>query len=205
MCSYREKKPDPTEMMQLDGFTVDYCEQVPGLSPFSPNILLCKMILVHERVKHKIRKILYPFCLILKVQIKSFPPDAEGFGGKYFFNCVKEGDNVTFATDDENERTLWVQAIYRATGQTHKPVPPVVQTNKISNTQISRMQGGQYKSLILIISNAWPKIIVTNTGKSVRRGEMLAWLWIKIKLCFLYFTFSRTFIILHYLVMVLRE
>ncbi|XP_078339527.1 calcium-dependent secretion activator 1-like isoform X6 [Crassostrea virginica] len=96
MCSYREKKPDPTEMMQLDGFTVDYCEQIP---------------------------------------------EAEVFGGKYFFNCVKEGDNVTFATDDENERTLWVQAIYRATGQTHKPVPPVVQTNKISNTQISRMQG----------------------------------------------------------------
>lgn len=69
--------------------------------------------------------------------------EAEVFGGKYFFNCVKEGDNVTFATDDENERTLWVQAIYRATGQTHKPVPPVVQTNKISNTQISRMQGGR--------------------------------------------------------------
>lgn len=55
---------------------------------------------------------------------------------------------MTFATDDENERTLWVQAIYRATGQTHKPVPPVVQTNKISNTQISRMQGGQYRGLI---------------------------------------------------------
>lgn len=47
------------------------------------------------------------------------------------------------ATDDENERTLWVQAIYRATGQTHKPVPPVIQTNRISNTQISRMQGGK--------------------------------------------------------------
>lgn len=30
MCSYREKKPDPTEMMQLDGFTVDYCEPLPG-------------------------------------------------------------------------------------------------------------------------------------------------------------------------------
>ena len=30
MCSYRERKPDPTEMMQLDGFTVDYCEPVPG-------------------------------------------------------------------------------------------------------------------------------------------------------------------------------
>ncbi|XP_052778321.1 calcium-dependent secretion activator 1-like isoform X5 [Mya arenaria] len=94
MCSYRERKPDPTEMMQLDGFTVDYCESLPELE-----------------------------------------------GGKFFFNTVKEGDNVTLASDDENERALWVQAVYRATGQTHKPVPPVVHTNKISNTQISRMQG----------------------------------------------------------------
>lgn len=31
-----------------------------------------------------------------------------------------------FTTDDENERQLWVQAIYRATGQTHKPVPPPI-------------------------------------------------------------------------------
>ncbi|KAL5015108.1 hypothetical protein ScPMuIL_009378 [Solemya velum] len=94
MCSYREKKPDPMEMMQLDGFTVDYSELVPELD-----------------------------------------------GGRFFLNIVKEGDIVTFATEDENERTLWVQAVYRATGQTHKPVPPVIQTNKISNTQISRMQG----------------------------------------------------------------
>ena len=27
MCSYRERKADPTEIQQLDGFTVDYCEQ----------------------------------------------------------------------------------------------------------------------------------------------------------------------------------
>jgi len=26
MCSYRERKSDPIEMMQLDGFTVDFCE-----------------------------------------------------------------------------------------------------------------------------------------------------------------------------------
>lgn len=68
-------------------------------------------------------------------------------GGKYFFNIVKEGDQVVFATDDESERTLWVQAIYRATGQSHKPVPPNVQQNKISNTQLSRMQGGEYPRL----------------------------------------------------------
>ena len=30
MCSYREKKSDPTEIMQLDGFTVEYCDQVQG-------------------------------------------------------------------------------------------------------------------------------------------------------------------------------
>ena len=30
MCSYREKKPDPTEIMQLDSFTVDYCEPMGG-------------------------------------------------------------------------------------------------------------------------------------------------------------------------------
>ncbi len=30
MCSYREKKPEPTELMQLDGYTVDYCESMDG-------------------------------------------------------------------------------------------------------------------------------------------------------------------------------
>lgn len=62
--------------------------------------------------------------------------------GKFFFNIVKEGDQVFFACDDDNERTLWVQAIYRATGQSHKPVPPAVQPNKLNNTQLSRIQGG---------------------------------------------------------------
>lgn len=44
----------------------------------------------------------------------------------YFFNAVKEGDSVTFACKDENERHSWVQALYRATGQSHKPTPPVM-------------------------------------------------------------------------------
>ena len=51
---------------------------------------------------------------------------------------------MIFATDDEADRTLWIQAVYRATGQSHKPEPPTtVQPNKISNTQLSRMQGGK--------------------------------------------------------------
>ncbi|XP_072408519.1 calcium-dependent secretion activator 2-like isoform X11 [Chiloscyllium punctatum] len=77
MCSYREKKSEPQELMQLEGYTVDYTEHQPGLD-----------------------------------------------GGRAFFNAVKEGDTVVFASDDEQDRVLWVQAMYRATGQSYKPVPP---------------------------------------------------------------------------------
>uniref|UniRef100_A0A8C6MEL5 Calcium dependent secretion activator 2 n=1 Tax=Nothobranchius furzeri TaxID=105023 RepID=A0A8C6MEL5_NOTFU len=77
MCSYREKKAEPQELMQLEGYTVDYCDPQPGLQ-----------------------------------------------GGRVFFNAVKEGDLIVFASDDEQDRVLWVQAMYRATGQSYKPVPP---------------------------------------------------------------------------------
>lgn len=30
MCSYREKKSEPHELMQLDGYTVDYSDPQPG-------------------------------------------------------------------------------------------------------------------------------------------------------------------------------
>ncbi|XP_040267608.1 calcium-dependent secretion activator 2 isoform X2 [Bufo bufo] len=75
MCSYREKKAEPQELMQLEGYTVDYTDPQSGLQ-----------------------------------------------GGRWFFNAVKEGDTVIFASDDEQDRVLWVQAIYRATGQSYKPI-----------------------------------------------------------------------------------
>lgn len=31
MCSYKEKKSEPSEMMQLDGYTVDYIEAASGM------------------------------------------------------------------------------------------------------------------------------------------------------------------------------
>jgi len=67
----------------------------------------------------------------------------------YFFNAVKEGDSVTFATTDENERHNWVQALYRATGQSHKPTPPVVTslsngTKGLNQPNLPKMQGGKY-------------------------------------------------------------
>lgn len=30
MCSYREKKSEPQELLQLDGYTVDYTDPQPG-------------------------------------------------------------------------------------------------------------------------------------------------------------------------------
>jgi hypothetical protein len=39
--------------------------------------------------------------------------DLHPHGGKYFFMACKEGNEIKFATDDENERHMWVQAMYR--------------------------------------------------------------------------------------------
>ncbi|XP_030094033.1 calcium-dependent secretion activator 2 isoform X1 [Serinus canaria] len=88
MCSYREKKSEPQELMQLEGYTVDYTAPHTGLQ-----------------------------------------------GGRMFFNAVKEGDTVIFASDDEQDRILWVQAMYRATGQSYKPVPA-------SQAQKMNLKGG---------------------------------------------------------------
>lgn len=71
-------------------------------------------------------------------------------GGKFFFNAVREGDEVKFATEDENERHMWVQALYRATGQSHKPVPPKQGSSVLPN------QGGDcqlFSSLLYLEFN----------------------------------------------------
>ena len=50
--------------------------------------------------------------------------DNELEGGKYFFDCVKEGNSVIFSTEDETDRQMWVHKISQATGQSHRPVAP---------------------------------------------------------------------------------
>ena len=60
-------------------------------------------------------------------------------GGKFFFNTVREGDSVLFATEDEQEASSWVMAFYRATGQAHKPAPPV---NSGKNPTDTKKTGG---------------------------------------------------------------
>lgn len=67
------------------------------------------------------------------------PTDLEG--GRFFFNAVREGESILFATEDENESHQWVTALYRATGQAHKPTPPVMPQGK--NSTLSKIQGGK--------------------------------------------------------------
>lgn len=64
-------------------------------------------------------------------------------GGRFFFNAVREGDSILFASDDENECSLWVMALYRATGQSHKPTPPLTSGQ---NSSISKIQGDADKA-----------------------------------------------------------
>lgn len=64
-------------------------------------------------------------------------------GGRFFFNAVREGDSILFASDDENECSLWVMALYRATGQSHKPTPPLTSGQ---NSSISKLQGDADKA-----------------------------------------------------------
>ncbi|XP_076224576.1 calcium-dependent secretion activator 1 isoform X2 [Nomia melanderi] len=99
MCSYKEKRSDPSEMMQLDGYTVDYT------TPVSANIMF----------------------------------GANLDGGRYYFNAVRDGDTIVFASDDENECQTWVMVMYRATGQSHKPTPQVSVVDKNSGT--NKLQG----------------------------------------------------------------
>ena len=38
MCTYKEKKTEPSEMLQLDGYTVDYIEAASGKTNAAPRI-----------------------------------------------------------------------------------------------------------------------------------------------------------------------
>lgn len=53
---------------------------------------------------------------------------------RFFFNAVREGDNIVFASDDVSECTQWVLTMYRATGQSNKPIAPLSVTSKSSAT-----------------------------------------------------------------------
>jgi len=88
-------------------------------------------------------------------------------GGKFFFNTVREGDSVLFATEDEQEASAWVMAFYRATGQAHKPAPPV---NAGKNPAETKKAGGIHLSVQLLqysnrgINNNYFKLLKNQIG-----------------------------------------
>ncbi|VDQ12726.1 unnamed protein product [Trichobilharzia regenti] len=99
--------------------------------------------------------------------------DLASTGGKYFFNLVKEGDSVVFATDDENERQLWIQAIYRATGQTHKPVPPSKDATGSNNTALQNVNlfSGNKSSSAAAISASLSRGTASAMGNRTQGGK----------------------------------
>ena len=109
MCSYREKKAEPQELLQLEGYTVDYCDPQPGTHTHAHT---------HTHSQGSGGPAPRP------PRAPRLTPALAGLrGGALFFSALREGDLVTFSCEDEAERTLWLQALYRATGQAHKPVP----------------------------------------------------------------------------------
>lgn len=162
MCSYREKKAKPTEMLQLDGYTVDYIEP--------PTDLIMEHCSEMTSSEHHHASGASPTLGLAGRLANAILKQPGGSGGgtlgaggigsggsgsnadgsgdgqmydidgqpsaiqtaaamsdelhnKYYFNVVKEGDSVVFACDDEQECFGWVMALYRATGQAHKPTP----------------------------------------------------------------------------------
>lgn len=160
MCSYKDKKAKPTEMLHLEGYTVDFIEPPTDLI-----MEHCAEIATSEHHYHgsSVNSTLglagRLANVILKQQSSSSPSPSDSHGqmssdgssgwtttgdgsqqqpasaiqtaaalsddlhNKFYFNVVKEGDSVVFACDDEQECFGWVMALYRATGQAHKPTP----------------------------------------------------------------------------------
>ena len=171
LCTYKEKKTEPAEMMQLDGYTVDYIEPASGkllrltiesrlsanslgiekmcngylpfaVSSFASQVMPGQGKLLFLCFKTFLTVELLPYLCYLTCTVY-VAADLEG--GRHFFNAVKEGDSVLLSCDDENECHLWVMALYRATGQSHKPTPPITPASK--NSTISKIQGGKYNLL----------------------------------------------------------
>ncbi|VDM31371.1 unnamed protein product [Hydatigera taeniaeformis] len=164
MAAFKEAKSVAYESMILDGYTVDYCEtnqdlvsaakaelatEPGGLSSSMPTL---------NKVKGP-GSLTSAFggtsgpknCSVAIVptsrEVASLQGSVESGGGafdsllfshrlpRFFFNLVREGDALTFAVFEESELHAWVQAIHRATGQSHKPILP---THVISKTHFRK-------------------------------------------------------------------
>ena len=126
--------------------------------------------------------------------------DEEHRGGRFFFKAVKEGDQVLFATEEELERQIWVNKLYTATGQSHKPVAPnlsaVSVQPHVSNT-LTRLQGGWshdhcfYRNYLLFFQNVGLSLRFQVAGY---KKNTTSWHGIKPARDFLWFYFFSIFL-----------
>ena len=62
----------------------------------------------------------------------------------FYFNAVKEGQSADFAAENENERTGWITALVRATGQSYRPEPPT----RVKSQQIKSSDSAKFTQFI---------------------------------------------------------
>ncbi|CAH8503229.1 unnamed protein product [Heterobilharzia americana] len=63
---------------------------------------------------------------------------------RFFFKLVREGDTLIVASSSEVDRHNWMQALYRATGQTHKPTPPGASSSTVIKTDQANLSNGRF-------------------------------------------------------------
>ncbi|CAH8511359.1 unnamed protein product [Schistosoma intercalatum] len=129
LAAFAEQKSQPSESVVLDGFTVDYCE---------PRTDLMNMAAFGRNSKPEHHGSTTSLTSLSRLRLSTLGRitsqrhvGSNPLGGlecdyspRFFFKLVREGDTIIIASSAEVDRQNWIQALYRATGQTHKPTLP---------------------------------------------------------------------------------
>ncbi|CAH8525567.1 unnamed protein product [Heterobilharzia americana] len=151
LATYAEQKLQPSELIILDGFTVDYCEprtDLINMAAFGRN----GKPEHHSSTSSLTSLSRLKFSTLARItsqrNVGSGPigsPECD-YTPRFFFKLVREGDTLIVASSSEVDRHNWMQALYRATGQTHKPTPPgassstVIKTDQVGTVEVETCQ-----------------------------------------------------------------
>ncbi|CAH8490899.1 unnamed protein product [Schistosoma turkestanicum] len=129
LSSFAEQKSQPSELIILDGFTVDYCESrtdLINMAAFSRNGKPEHHGSTTSLTSLSRLKLSTLGRITSQRHVGSYPVGGLecDYTPRYFFKLVREGETIIVASSTEVDRQNWIQALYRATGQTHKPTLP---------------------------------------------------------------------------------
>ncbi|KAK4469837.1 hypothetical protein MN116_007348, partial [Schistosoma mekongi] len=129
LASFTEQKSQASETIVLDGFTVDYCEPITDLINMATFSRSGKP--EHHGSTTSLTSLSRLRLSTLGRMTSQRNMSSNPLGGlesdyspRFFFKLVREGDTIIVASTTEVDRQNWIQALYRATGQTHKPIIP---------------------------------------------------------------------------------